>query len=189
MTDTPLTPEERTGWQRRLAMDFAPLFSRIRGAHNPDPGEPCAWCRLAAEQAAEAVVAMGTGIGLDGQLRGFLAALTTAEPATGEAERLRKALVRVLFSGLVPVDRGESLRVLDADASADVILAALTTNRPLSITSAEPGPAQSGPEPEQGPSLGSARCPRCGYPDQITTGTSTPFGVPNPTTQEVIPHG
>lgn len=40
----------------RLAREFASAFIRIRGAHHPDPGEPCAWCRLAAEQAAEAVV-------------------------------------------------------------------------------------------------------------------------------------
>ena len=40
----------------RLTREFASSFIRIRGAHSPDPGEPCAWCRLAAEQAAEAVV-------------------------------------------------------------------------------------------------------------------------------------
>lgn len=42
--------------RKRLEREFASSFIRIRGAHHPDPGEPCAWCRLAAEQAAEAVV-------------------------------------------------------------------------------------------------------------------------------------
>jgi hypothetical protein len=42
----------------RLARDFASAFIRIRSAHNPKPGEPCAWCRLAAEQAADAVIAL-----------------------------------------------------------------------------------------------------------------------------------
>ncbi len=42
--------------RERLIRDFASAFIRIRGAHNPKPGEPCAWCQLAAEQAAEAVM-------------------------------------------------------------------------------------------------------------------------------------
>jgi hypothetical protein len=45
--------------RERLVRDFASAFIRIRGAHNPKPGEPCAWCQLAAEQAAEAVVTTG----------------------------------------------------------------------------------------------------------------------------------
>lgn len=46
---------DRAELRSRLEQDFASAFIRIRGAHNPDPGEPCAWCRLMAQQAAEAV--------------------------------------------------------------------------------------------------------------------------------------
>lgn len=51
-------PDARQGLRERIERDLASAFIRIRGAHNPKPGEPCAWCRLAAEQAAEAVMAL-----------------------------------------------------------------------------------------------------------------------------------
>ena len=42
--------------RERLERDFASAFIHIRGAHNPNPGEPCTWCWLAAQQAVEAMM-------------------------------------------------------------------------------------------------------------------------------------
>ncbi len=59
-----MATEPQTELRQRLVRDFASAFVRIRGAHNnadyeTEEGEPCAWCRLAAEQAAEAVMTTG----------------------------------------------------------------------------------------------------------------------------------
>jgi len=40
----------------RIVVALLPQMARIRGAHNGD--EPCEWCELAAEQAAEAIAAL-----------------------------------------------------------------------------------------------------------------------------------
>ena len=47
--------------ERLTADAFARAFMRIRGAHHgdsEDSGQPCDWCVLAGEQAAEAVAAL-----------------------------------------------------------------------------------------------------------------------------------
>ena len=98
---------------------FADAFIRIRGAHNPTIDEldgferevrPCAWCRLAGEQAAEAAARVAPSDGLredaksynNGYTAGLIEGLSRAEDIV-EAARLVAQWHGAIGSGPVEV--------------------------------------------------------------------------------------
>jgi len=112
----------------RLVRDFASAFIGIRGAHNPKPGEPCAWCLLAAEQAAEAVVTTGILATLD--------ALRTPEPGLREAAMgLLIAVDNAALEALMDAEDGSAepewqTRLWDAADSARVVITPAALEEP-----------------------------------------------------------